>query len=542
MDLTKIKNIGSSLYDFLIDNIRYVINRLNELPDKIINSSYYKSYISIILTLVFVLLVVLINLTNQNLTNLSNKYIQIITLLLAGILLSIFYFFVYRNEYDKKAFIDKSKQIQSNPKYYYNDNTRKLIKDINITDKKGNPIKTENNENLIKKVFNYENYKLTVKQPLINLLKFISILFLNILAIVFFIGFIYYLYTEKQYLYSFTKICLGLLIIITILSIIAKFSSIVLKNCENKENFIIKLLCLIKNFIFFIPCLLVIFVDNINKDIKATPSSIYLLFILLIILVLLYIGLPIFFKFLISLNKHDLLAGEGPYYLDKKREIGSYQKFSKDHNKVINKILPSKSEYTLFDEDPNNNFNIKAIIGHLENKKKKFVYNYSISFYVYLNPQGTNTSLAYNKETEIFNYGNKPVILYDGNSRKLLVKSRSQTSEGSQTDTIYETKKFKYQKWMLIQINYENNQIDVFIDGKLVGSKNNVPPYFNNDKITIGEDNGIHGSIKEIYYFDTPTSPNNMEFLYDLTIKPLENKVNFVKDRFNDTFNNNILL
>ena len=32
-------------------------------------------------------------------------------------------------------------------------------------------------------------------------------------------------------------------------------------------------------------------------------------------------------------------------------------------------------------------------------------------------------------------------------------------------------------------INYENNIIDVFIDGKLVGSKKNVPPYFENDII-----------------------------------------------------------
>ena len=73
---------------------------------------------------------------------------------------------------------------------------------------------------------------------------------------------------------------------------------------------------------------------------------------------------------------------------------------------------------------------------------------------------------------------------------------------------------------MFITINYQNNIIDVFIDGKLVGSKNNVPPYFDDDKITIGEDNGIHGSIKEIYYYETPRPVSDIEFMYDLTINP----------------------
>ena len=342
-----------------------------------------------------------------------------------------------------------------------------------------------------------------------------------ILAIVLIIVLIYNLYTEHQYLYSITKIFLGFIIVLTILAIIAKTFSIVVKDCENnKNNILIQFLCIIKNLIFFIPCLLVILVDEINKDIKATPSSVYLLFILLIILVSLFIGLPLLFQFITSMNKHDLLAGKGPYYLDTRREIGKYQDFSKEYKSTTNKLLPPAGKYTLFDENPSQEFNIKAMIGYLGDAKFKYKYTYSISFYLYLNPQPKNTSLAYNKESELFNYGNKPVILYDGNKRKLLVKSKTQTSEGSQTDTIYETSKFKYQKWMLFTINYQNNTIDVFIDGKLVGSKKNVPPYFNNDKITIGEENGIHGSIKEIYYYETPRPPNNIEFLYDLTIKP----------------------
>ena len=510
-----IQSIGPSLLLQLKKKYEYIRDNLYGIVDGVINSNNYKYYVGILLTLVFIVLIVL-----TNLINVPSKYIQIISLLLGGIIISIFYFFVYRNEQEN----EKGKAVKDftgNGIVFYTKEHKKIIKTIAVTDKNGNNVRDKDGKKVTKNIFDKEHFKSTIYDPIKNLITFFGVQISIILAIVLIIVLIYNLYTEHQYLYSITKIFLGFIIVLTILAIIAKTFSIVVKDCENnKNNILIQFLCIIKNLIFFIPCLLVILVDEINKDIKATPSSVYLLFILLIILVSLFIGLPLLFQFITSMNKHDLLAGKGPYYLDTRREIGKYQDFSKEYKSTTNKLLPPAGKYTLFDENPSQEFNIKAMIGYLGDAKFKYKYTYSISFYLYLNPQPKNTSLAYNKESELFNYGNKPVILYDGNKRKLLVKSKTQTSEGSQTDTIYETSKFKYQKWMLFTINYQNNTIDVFIDGKLVGSKKNVPPYFNNDKITIGEENGIHGSIKEIYYYETPRPPNNIEFLYDLTIKP----------------------
>ena len=527
------KNITGNIYSLLMQKYKFIRDYFANIIDIVVNSPNYKYYVSILLTLVFILLVIL-----TNLINVPDKYVQIISLLLGAIIISIFYFFVYRNEQENKKGL--SVQGDENLPYsqidLYTKERKKLVTD---KDKEGKPLKY--------KKFNSENFKDTIGQPIKNLIKFFSYLFLSILLIVLTIVFIYNMYNNYQYLYFFTKIFLGFAIAITILAIIAKSFSIVIKDCEKsvkKENIIkgsiIQFLCIIKNSIFFIPCLLVIIADEINKDIKSPPSSVYLLFILLIIFVSSFIGLPILFQFISSMNKHDLLAGKGPYYLDKRRVIGKYQDFSKES--IRNKITPPASKYTFFDEEPSQEFNIKALIGYLGDKKFHYKYTYSISFYLYLNPQPKNTSLAYNKESELFNYGNKPLILYDGNKRKLLIKSKTQTTEGSQTDTIYETKKIKYQKWMLFTINYENNTIDVFIDDKLVGSKKNVPPYFDDDKISIGEDNGIQGSIKEIFYYDTPRPPSNIEFMYDLTIKPTEGEVNLVKDRLNDKLPKNFPL
>ena len=526
---SKIEKIQGGIFSILIDKYRLIRDNLYKILDGVVNSNNYKYYVGILLTLILILLIVL-----TNLINVPDKYVQIISLVLGGIIISIFYFFVYRNEQenDKGLAVKGNKDLIYSQIDLYTKENKNLIKTIAVRDKNGNSVKDKDGKEVTKNIFDKEHFKSTIYDPIKNLIKFLGIQIFSILAIVLIIVLIYNLYTEHQYLYSITKIFLGFIIVLTILAIIAKIFSIVVKDCEKtKDNILIQFLCIIKNFIFFIPCLLVILVDEINKDIKATPSSVYLLFILLIILVSLFIGLPLLFQFITSMNKHDLLGGKGPYYLDTRREIGKYQDFSKEYKSTTNKLLPPAGKYTLFDENPSQEFNIKAMIGYLGDAKFKYKYTYSISFYLYLNPQGRNTSLAYNKESELFNYGNKPVILYDGRTRKLLVKSKTQTSEGSQTDTIYETKKFKYQKWMLFTINYQNNTIDVFIDGKLVGSKKNVPPYFNDDKITIGEENGIQGSIKEIYYYETPRPPNNIEFLYDLTIKPGEYEVNYLKDR-----------
>jgi hypothetical protein len=485
----KFKNVSSSLFTKLTDTIKYIIKNYYHLLNDIINST---RYIGSLLIFIFIILIVLINLTN-----ISGKSTQILVLAISGILLSIFYFFIYRKEFSAdgngtKAFSLNNSILDYN-NYYEN---RKIV--------------TGDNK------FDSANFKKTVSIPILNLLKFTGFMIGTIVALVLVLVFVWYSFNENEHLFTLTKTFFGIVIMISVLSIIMKTFSITLNNSAESKNILIQILSLIKNMIIFLPCMLVLIMDELNKDIKATPGTTISLFILLLILVLSFMGIPLLFKFLTSLNKQDLLGGKGPYYLDKRRVIGKYQDFSNDYKSSLAKISPKSSSYALLDENEDHKFNIKAITTHVD--KFKYNYTYSVSFYLYLNPQPQNTSLAYNKETELFNYGNKPVILYDGRNRNLVIKSKTQTGEGSQLDTIYKTKNIKYQKWMFITINYKDNMIDVFIDGKIVGSKKNVPPYFGDDKITIGEDNGIHGSIKDIYYFDTIRPASNIEFIHNLTM------------------------
>ena len=152
-----------------------------------------------------------------------------------GILLSIFYFFVYRNEQEDesgKAILlrDRDKSFKTN---YLKENKRLVKEDNN------------------KKVFNSDNLKNTIVNPLINLFQFSFFIIAVVLFLVLIISTIYYLYNKYNYLYSITKIVLGILIIISILSIIAKIFSQSLDNCEYNDNVLIRIICLIKNLYSF---------------------------------------------------------------------------------------------------------------------------------------------------------------------------------------------------------------------------------------------------------------------------------------------------
>ena len=192
-----------------------------------------------------------------------------------------------------------------------------------------------------------------------------------------------------------------------------------------------------------------------------------------------------------------------------------------------NPILKSKMKlekmfkgftHKLFPNDINDKYNILTKYDPQPESKNKnpYSYTYSLSFYLYLNPQNTNTNINYTEDAEILNYAEKPVIFYNGKTREIIIKSRTFNNKGDQLDTIYRSDDIKYQKWNYFVINYHDNIIDIFINGKLVASKKNVSPYLVGDYVSVGQTNGIYGSIKDIYYFNMIKPPDDIEFLSKL--------------------------
>lgn len=491
-ELIKILNNIKELFSVLFKLISTVFDKVKdffiELIDTIFNGERFRLWTSLLL--IFILAIFYFIIYHINPFNIfKTKNAQISFVLIISCLVSIFYFFAHRKNTD-----------------HYN-TIRNLKSNEHVTNDR-------------KYKFESTNFKESIKDPIFNLLKGLGTVLLTVLVPVIVISLIFSAYNNHHSMFNWTKIILGILILISTLAIIAKLFGLDNEEkaddkCNNLDDTIRHIFCIIKTFIFFIPCLLNVLVDKIHKDIKLTPKSIYLLFIIELILICLVFILPALFKYISTLNKNNLLGGEGPYYLNKEKTIGNYQQLY-GQNKSLSKNDPTI--YNLFDKSDDQEFNLETIFnGKNMTLKNDYNYTYNVSFYLYLNPQPNNTSIAYNKETELFNYANKPIILYNGPTRELIIKSKTQRCEGDQCDLIYKTKDIKYQKWLFFAINYDNGVIDVFIDGKLVGSKKNVPNFTDGDKITIGEDNGVHGSIKEISYYDKPRPQSDVEFLYDLT-------------------------
>jgi hypothetical protein len=72
------------------------------------------------------------------------------------------------------------------------------------------------------------------------------------------------------------------------------------------------------------------------------------------------------------------------------------------------------------------------------------------------------------------------------------------------------------QKWNNIIINYNGGILDIFLNNELVKSDIGVVPYYTLDNLTIGENNGLNGSICNVVYFSHPLNTTNMYILYNM--------------------------
>ena len=80
---------------------------------------------------------------------------------------------------------------------------------------------------------------------------------------------------------------------------------------------------------------------------------------------------------------------------------------------------------------------------------------------------------------------------------------------------IYKSNDFLLQKWNNIIVNYDGGTLDVFINNKLVISKNSVVPYMSFDQITSGATNGIQGGICNVKYYKRVLNISEIHQIYN---------------------------
>lgn len=138
-------------------------------------------------------------------------------------------------------------------------------------------------------------------------------------------------------------------------------------------------------------------------------------------------------------------------------------------------------------------------------------YNYALSAWFFIHNRNPNAKLANINYTNILNYGDKPTIQYNVSENKLRIVMNNAINKKR---VIYETTKFKMQRWNNIVINYQGGTLDIFINGQLVSTTTNIVPFMTYDQITAGAKNGISGGVCNVIYFSAPLDLFKIKTLY----------------------------
>jgi hypothetical protein len=253
-------------------------------------------------------------------------------------------------------------------------------------------------------------------------------------------------------------------------------------------------------FLFYIPCLLLSFVQYVITEFKLTTSPVLVLFVVELLLLLLYVYIP---KLIAHISSKDgIPVLEGSVFLN------SPNTFSLGGRNVI----------------PDMDFQLAG------NINKTPFQNYSISMWTYINAHSTN-KVAYNKESVIFDYGNgKPKVTYfPGDNPDAAPVYRIYFTTQDKESSHYELK-MPMQRWNNLVFNYSSTHADLFVNGNLERTfsfANGKMPIINAaDVITTGSIDGLHGAISNIRYYPKPLSKHRIATMYNVFMKKAPPTIN----------------
>jgi hypothetical protein len=320
-------------------------------------------------------------------------------------------------------------------------------------------------------------------------------MFLMVILGILFTAIVYSYSSLNKQNFTFVSYTMNFILLFAILVGLAIFFYIFGNYLKSLNNFS----GLIVYFIFYIPCLIIDFFKYILKELRMTSLTIYVLFIIEILLILSYLYSTYIINYLINKTTKNIVLLPKTAFLDIKSTI--------------------TTNYDLRIKDPfiTNKINDVQTLENIQTYSYRK--RYSISMWIYLNNQPPN-NISYSKETEIFNYGNgKPRITYynDITTDNLKDKYIFYFTNNSKDSKIRMT--LPGQKWNNIVFNYYSDKVDLFINGNLEKTyifNNIAPTYYANDNMTIGTQDGLDGAICNINYYTEPLTKTQIINAYNL--------------------------
>ena len=147
--------------------------------------------------------------------------------------------------------------------------------------------------------------------------------------------------------------------------------------------------------------------------------------------------------------------------------------------------------------------------------------NYGISCWVYIHPVPNNTSEAYIENTSLVNFGGVPNILFNAQRGTLLFEVDVNDLAGGKKIFVFPNKdnmrevKVIYSRWNHVFVNFIDGNMDIFINGILVTSTPEVIPMNNPKSIHIGSYPGIYGEASSLVYYKKPLMAENIRIIYE---------------------------
>jgi hypothetical protein len=368
------------------------------------------------------------------------------------------------------------------------------------TDKETESISTNTSSIILLLLFGI-GYFFSNNIQLSNFTWAIPIVISCIIALVIFIYVALKIDTRTFAIFSYITGIIFTLIITVGLALLFYIFSNFLKSRTGWAGFMIHL-------VFYIPCLLLSFVNYIINEFKLTTNPVLILFIVEILLMVFYLFLP-------EIINH-ITINDGIPILEESRFLSSENTI--DIDKIAKK--------------PDMDIQIYGNTNNTEN------YDYAISMWTYVNIHNSNR-IAYNTESNIFNYGHngsgtptengdgKPRITYytgdssgdvTNNVHRIYFTNNVSTS-GTTVEKPYYELKLPYQKWNNIIFNYKSTHVDLFINGHLERTfsfKHKTPLFTSGDTITTGSADGLNGSISNIRYYPKTLSKPRIASMYNL--------------------------
>ena len=131
-------------------------------------------------------------------------------------------------------------------------------------------------------------------------------------------------------------------------------------------------------------------------------------------------------------------------------------------------------------------------------------YNYTLSFWFYIYPSAPSYSQSSTGYTNVLLHGDSVLIVYNGQENKMEVKLKGDSMVSADVPL---------QKWNHMALIYTNGIMDTFMNGKLLQSETWVPHILTKE-VMIGANNGIHGNICSVMYYDKVKSHAFVKALY----------------------------